>query len=105
MREITRKWAAGEERGTENLPRSRKDSRAHARPMVMVTLQKGHYTEIHSLHCPRSDKSSRNGCLASWVEKGDRPVGGARVPWHDMVAEWPTPPFLSSSEVAWRGPG
>lgn len=34
------------ERGTENLPRSRKGSRAHERPMVMVTLQKGYYTEI-----------------------------------------------------------
>lgn len=104
MRETAREWAAGEERGTENLPRSRKGSRAHERPMMMVILLKGHCTEIHSLHRPRSDKSSRNDCLASWVEKGDKPVGGARVPWHDMVAERPTPPFLSSSEVVWRSP-
>lgn len=79
-----RGWGAG---GTGNLPRSSESSRVHGRPMVMVALWKGHYAEIHSLHRPRSDKSSRNGSLASWVGKEDRPVGGARVPWHDIVAK------------------
>lgn len=65
---------------------------------MMVALWTGQYTEIHSLHRPTSDKSSRNGGLASWVGKEDRPVGGARVPWRDIVAKRPTPPFLSSSE-------
>lgn len=54
---------------------------------MMVALWTGHYTEIRSLHRPMSDKSSRNGGLASWVGKEDRPVGGARVPWHDIVAK------------------
>lgn len=54
---------------------------------MMVALWTGQYTEIHSLHRPTSDKSSRNGGLASWVGKEDRPVGGARVPWRDIVAK------------------
>lgn len=86
MKETAREQAAGE-RVAEDLPRRRENIRVDERPMVMVALWTGHYTEIHSLHRPTSDKSSRNGGLASWVGKEERPVGGARVPWHDTVAK------------------
>lgn len=46
------KQASGEEGVTGNLLRSRKSSRADERPMVMVALWKGHYTEIHACIVP-----------------------------------------------------